>query len=194
MITNPRHNFSAEGVAGLVWSWRFGSHHMAIHRSPPRYATMGSRLLIPMLIASLVAFCGCRSQPHRQRPDFVLELRFYQTNQAPLATLQLVLPSEISTNWSSGQWRGRLAPTYVRPNTTRLLAGDLLDRRSWQTLGCRTDAEEPRHIRIHLRRSLEEDQIMLWVPSSGALSSESYYWRHMTEDGTCEWGTFSIHK
>ncbi len=31
-------NFSAERMAGPVWSWRFGSRGRASRRSPPRWA------------------------------------------------------------------------------------------------------------------------------------------------------------
>ncbi len=161
------------------------------HRSPQCYAIMHSWLAIPAFIASVVAFCGCGSELHRQTPDYALKLTLYQTNQAPLATLQLVLPRDTSTNWSGGQWRGALVPAYVRPQTDHLLASDLLKQPSWQTLWCRTDAEEPGYIRILLRPSVWEDQILLWIPTGGGSPSECY-WKHRTEAGTCDWGTLKI--
>jgi len=152
---------------------------------------MTRQVLSVMLLASAAAFCGCAPQPHRQTGEYGIELTLYQTNQAPLATLQLLLPKAASTSWSTGQWRGELSPTYVRPEKSILFASDLLKASSWRPLRCRVDRDDPRLIHINLQPEKPTDNIRVWVPLRRR-SSLGSRWYHWTDAGGFEGGSVRI--
>ncbi len=68
-------NFSAERMAGLVRSWRFGSRYRASHRSPRRSPTStrmpSYRLFQCLALALLMCSAGCGHSARMSQDDVV---------------------------------------------------------------------------------------------------------------------------
>jgi hypothetical protein len=137
-----------------------------------------------VLVAFAVVFCGCASRSVRQPYEEVVNLMLYQPNEAPLATLRLLLPGTTSTNWSTGQWKGELSSTYVRPQQPQPLASDLLKAPSWRPLRCRIDTLDPKYIDIELQPDQPTDTIQIWIPLRRHSLRKSNWYRWVNARGS----------
>lgn len=159
-------------------------------REEARYEALTRHSLCVTLLALVVIFCGCASW-NRQPDQDPVKLILYQPNQKPLATLQLLLPGSLSTNWSAGQWRGELSNSYVRPQEHHVLPGDLLDAPSWRPLGCLIDKDNPKFIFIDLQPDQPTNGIRISIPRQKPSFLPSS-WYHWTEGGGGKGGTVRI--
>lgn len=155
-----------------------------------RYAVLIRHFLGIATLAFLMAFCGCESWYHQPDKDAV-KLILYQPNKKPLASLQPLLPWNVSTNWSTGQWRGTLSGIYMRPPDHHVLTNDLLNAPSWRPLRCLIDKDNPGFIYIDLQPAQPRDSIRISIPLRKLTLLQSS-WYHWTEGGGGEGGTVRI--
>jgi hypothetical protein len=133
-----------------------------------------------------LALYGC-APAHRARQ---IDLALYDPDQKPMATVVLLLPRGISTNWCEGHWRGELSPEYVRPARNAVLASDKLQAASWRPLRCRLDFRREPAIWVVLHPEQPNDLIELFIPAKNERSP--LVWNHVTDAGQAERGTVKL--
>ncbi len=179
-------NECAAGKGAIAFLFEIARNRLALPEHA-RYAAMRRPILLLVFLPWLIALVGCTSTPrYRMR-----ELMLFETNRAPLATVQLFLPEVVTTNWSDGEWRGELSPTYVRPQMKVLFASDLLKTSSLQHLRCQIDDDDSRLIHVNLQPDHPMDNIRVWIPLRRRSPQESS-WYHWTDGGGFEGGPVVI--
>jgi hypothetical protein len=145
------------------------------------------QIITSVVLAGL--FLGCATSYDARNAEVVL----YDSNQEVLATLFLALPRTISTNWSDGQWRGELSPTYVRPAHTihYRIAADMVKAQSWRPLRCRLDLKYAPAIHVVLDPESSQDFLELFMPADAKPSSPPV-WNHITDAGGAETGAIKV--
>src|SRR5690242_11099959 len=112
---------------------------------------MQRQLLSLLFLMPVVLICGCSSVVDSTPPRPALynsdalssaEYDFYDSKGSLFATVTLVLPSPIMAEQFDGSWCGKLAPSYVRPQTDNLLASDKLSASGWHRLTCQRDPKQ----------------------------------------------------
>jgi hypothetical protein len=157
-----------------------------------RYAAMPSHVLIATVLAIVTALCGCASTPMPRHEEYAfLTLRLSDESNAPLATIHVIVPSIVSSNWSEGYWHGELSPTYVRPKEQVLFASDLLKVPPWGRLICRLDPDNAAYRRMILQPDSAMDHITVCTPLDEHSSEESW-WYHWTDAGEPESGAAKV--
>ena len=177
-----------------------------LHGAPPAVCvdTMQRRLSLIFFCVPIIVICGCSSVVDSSSTNSAFynsealsqpaEYGFYDSKGSRFATVTLILPSPIMSEQFDGKWCGKLAQSYVRPQTHYLLASDKLHTSGLHRLTCQRDPKQSSVAIVELNPDQPDDYIVLSMPLWG--ESVTGQWVYATDSGIVDSGIFTgpIHK
>lgn len=148
--------------------------------------TLGSSLLWPIDQASMIP---ALYKMHGFYPPPPAAYTFCDSKGNQFATVTLIHPTPFWGDKLDGMWFGTLSKSYVRPNSSHVLASDKLNVRELHPFtGCRDMKSDANT--LNLNPDEPDDYIILSMPISEANGPVKGWWDYATDAGGVENGTF----